>query len=103
MSDPVSSMSAVQSAIRPAAAGGPEAAGAANGPGFLDTLRNALDEVGQLQADADTKVSGLIRGNGEDVHTAMLAVEKADLTFQLMMQVRNKILAAYQEISQMQF
>ena len=38
-----------------------------------------------------------------DVHSAMIAVEKADLSFQLMMQVRSKIVAAYQEISRMQF
>jgi len=37
------------------------------------------------------------------LHTALIAVEKADLSFQLMMQVRNKIVSAYQEISRMQF
>jgi flagellar hook-basal body complex protein FliE len=71
--------------------------------GFVETLRGAIDESEQLQAAADAKVSGVLAGNGTDVHNAMIAVEKADLSFQLMMQVRNKIVAAYQEISRMQF
>jgi len=71
--------------------------------GFTETLRGAMDQVEQLQGEADTKTAALIEGRGMDVHSAMIAVEKADLSFQLMMQVRNKIVAAYQEISRMQF
>jgi flagellar hook-basal body complex protein FliE len=71
--------------------------------GFVETLRGAMDQVNQLQGAADTKVGALLQGNGMDVHSAMIAVEKADLSFQLMMQVRNKIVQAYQEISRMQF
>ena len=48
-------------------------------------------------------VAGVLTGTGTDVHSALIAVEKADLSFQLMMQVRNKIVSAYQEISRMQF
>ncbi|MBZ5597368.1 MAG: flagellar hook-basal body complex protein FliE [Acidobacteriia bacterium] len=70
---------------------------------FLDTLRGAMDQVEQLQGSAQSKVAALLDGSGMDVHSAMIAVEKADLSFQLMMQVRNKIVAAYQEISRMQF
>ena len=80
--------------------------GAARGPkewGFVETLRGAMDQAEQLQGTADTKVAALLEGNGMDVHNAMIAVEKADISFQLMMQVRNKIVAAYQEISRMQF
>jgi len=71
--------------------------------GFVETLRGAMDQVNQLQGAADTKMGALLEGNGMDVHSAMIAVEKADLSFELMMQVRNKIVAAYQEISRMQF
>ncbi|HTT33996.1 MAG TPA: flagellar hook-basal body complex protein FliE [Methylomirabilota bacterium] len=70
---------------------------------FMDTLRNAMDQVGQLQAEADGKVSTLLNGNGQDVHSAMIAVEKANLAFEMMVQVRNKIVAAYQQVSGMQF
>ncbi len=71
--------------------------------GFMETLRGAMDQVNQLQDTADTKVGAMLQGNGMDVHSAMIAVQKADLSFQLMMQVRNKIVQAYQEISRMQF
>ena len=71
--------------------------------GFVETLRGAMDQVNGLQNAADAKSGALLEGNGMDVHSAMIAVEQADLSFQLMMQVRNKIVAAYQEISRMQF
>ncbi len=63
---------------------------------FLETLETAMDQVQQLQSQADARVESLLKGNGTDVHSAMIAVEKADLSFQLMMQVRNKIVQAYQ-------
>jgi flagellar hook-basal body complex protein FliE len=97
MTNPISS-------IRPAPA--VESSGKTTGArewGFLETLRGAMDQVNDLQTSAETKVGALLEGNGMDVHSAMIAVEKADLSFQLMMQVRNKIVAAYQEISRMQF
>jgi flagellar hook-basal body complex protein FliE len=71
--------------------------------GFVETLRGAMDQVQELSAAADKSTGALIEGSGMDVHSAMIAVEKADLSFQLMMQVRSKIVAAYQEISRMQF
>jgi flagellar hook-basal body complex protein FliE len=74
-----------------------------SGGGFAETLRSALDEMGELQSDASTKVASVLEGGGGDVHSALIAVEKADLSFQLMLQVRNKIVSAYQEISRMQF
>ena len=72
-------------------------------PGFRDVLHSAIDDIQQLEGQAETKVAGVIEGNGADVHSALIAVEKADLSFQLMMQVRNKIVSAYEEISRMQF
>lgn len=75
----------------------------ASGEGFHGVLHSALDDVQQLQSQAESKVSGVLTGNGTDVHSALIAVEKADLSFQLMMQVRNKIVSAYEEISRMQF
>ena len=71
--------------------------------GFLETLKTTLNQVAQLQTEADRQVADVLRGNGEDIHAALIAVEKADLSFQLMMQVRNKIVQAYQEISRMPF
>ena len=71
--------------------------------GFPETLRTAMDDLENVQNQAEHKVSQLLEGDGMDVHSAMIAVEKAELSFQLMMQVRNKIVQAYQEISRMQF
>jgi flagellar hook-basal body complex protein FliE len=99
MSSPVSSLRILPAEIESAASAfSPPPTG-----GFSDTLRSAMGEMGELQSQAETKVAGVLEGNGADVHTALIAVEKADLSFQLMMQVRNKIVSAYQEISRMQF
>jgi len=97
MTDPISS-------VRMAVPGG-EVVKSAVGKewGFLETLHGAMDQVNELQGKADTKVASVLDGSGMDVHSAMIAVEKADLSFQMMMQVRNKIVAAYQEVSRMQF
>lgn len=76
---------------------------ASGGAEFMNTLRNAMDQVGQLQNDADAKVSQLLTGNGQDVHSAMIAVEKANLAFEMMVQVRNKIVQAYQQVSGIPF
>jgi len=70
---------------------------------FFQTLKTAIDKVEELQSGAAQQVAGLVEGNGQDLHSAMIAVEKADLSFQLMMQVRNKIVQAYQQVSQMNF
>jgi len=71
--------------------------------GFWDTLKDTLNQVQHVQNEADQKVTDLVTGKGEDIHSAMAAVEKADLSFQLVMQVRNKIVQAYQQVSQIQF
>jgi flagellar hook-basal body complex protein FliE len=76
---------------------------AAAEPGFRDLLHSAIDDIKELEGSAQAQVSGVLEGTGTDVHSAMIAVEKADLSFQLMMQVRNKIVSAYEEISRMQF
>lgn len=71
--------------------------------GFTELLQKAVQQVDGLQNQAQTKITDVVKGNGGDVHSAMIAVEKADLSFQLMLQVRNKIVAAYQEVSRMNF
>ncbi len=98
--NPVSSLR-----ILPADAGAAPLRSAAAAPdaGFRDVLHSAIDDIQQLEGQAQAKVAGVLDGGGTDVHSALIAVEKADLSFQLMMQVRNKIVSAYQEISRMQF
>jgi len=70
---------------------------------FLEILQQSMDQVEGAQGDATGEVAQLLNGKGADLHSAMIAVEKADLSYQLMMQVRNKIVQAYQTISNMQF
>jgi flagellar hook-basal body complex protein FliE len=70
---------------------------------FVKTLQDAMSQVSQLQSEADAHVGQLLTGNSQDVHSAMIAVEKASLAFEMMVQVRNKIVQAYQQVSGMQF
>jgi len=81
----------------------PAGTGSSSGGNFLETLQQSLDQAEGAQGDATAQVAQLLNGKGADLHSAMIAVEKADLSFQLMMQVRNKIVQAYQTISNMQF
>ena len=66
-------------------------------------LKTAINQVEELHGSAEQQVTDLLKGDRSDVHNVMIAVEKADIAFQLMMQVRNKIVSAYQEVSRMQF
>lgn len=70
-------------------------------------MNGAISSLRILPAEADASALRPANQSGpgfrEVLHSAMIAVEKADLSFQLMMQVRNKIVSAYQEISRMQF
>lgn len=77
--------------------------GPASDTDFMSTLRNAMDQVGELQSEADGKVAQLLTGNGQDVHSTMIAVQKANLAFEMMVQVRNKIVQAYQQVSGIPF
>jgi flagellar hook-basal body complex protein FliE len=71
--------------------------------GFSGVLSNVLQQVNQLNGGAEQQIGSLLKGGNTDMSTVMIAVEKADVAFQLMMQVRNKIVSAYQDIEKMQF
>ena len=73
------------------------------GSGFGDVLKSAINRVSDLQGNADQQVSNLMQGGQGDMSQTMVSVEKADVAFQLMMQVRNKVVSAYQDIEKMQF
>ena len=76
--------------------------GDADGPQFADILKQALQEVNEAQATSAQEARNLISGNSTDMHTAILAVQKADVSFQMMMAVRSKLVSAYQEVMRMQ-
>lgn len=74
----------------------------AEGRSFKDMLADAVTEVQKLQTEADQTVKQLVAGEIKDVSEAMVAVEKADVSFRTMMTVRSKVLTAYEEIMRMQ-
>ena len=74
--------------------------GAADG-GFKSILKGAIEDVNTLQLQADDAVAKLQTNKGS-MHEALIAMEKASLSFQTMLQVRNKIVDAYQEVMRMQ-
>lgn len=72
-------------------------------PGDFGRLfTDLLTKLSALQADADRLAAGLAAGEAVDLHEVMLALEKASLGLQLALQVRNKVVEAYQEIMRMQ-
>ncbi len=73
------------------------------GSSFSDVLKDAVSTVNSLHDNAATQVTNMMQNGNGDVNQVMIAVEKADISFQLMMQVRNKIVNAYQDIEKMQF
>jgi flagellar hook-basal body complex protein FliE len=82
----------------PDAAGGDRSGGSAS---FGRVLKDSLAQVNRLQHEADEAIRSLATGGTATLHDTMLAVQKADLSFRLMMQVRNKIVEAYQEVLRM--
>lgn len=76
--------------------------GAAPGASFSNFLGNMVNDVSAKQAEAGAAMKGVIAGNGVPLHQAMIAVEEASVSFQLMVEVRNKLLESYQELMRMQ-
>lgn len=70
------------------------------GPSFQDFLANSLDQVNNLQRDADQAVEKMFTGGDANPAEVLTAVQKADMSFRLVMQVRNKLVAAYQELKE---
>ena len=75
-----------------------EDTGAKNGLSFADTLTSSLNKVNDLQKEADEAIKDFVSGETRNIAETMIAVNKADLAFRLTMQVRNKIIEAYQEV-----
>lgn len=69
---------------------------------FSETLKDAVQSVNQLQKSADKASQELATGRTDNVADVMIAAEKADIALRVMVQVRNKIIDAYQEIMKMQ-
>lgn len=71
--------------------------------GFIDYFKNAISDVDKLQKEAENSVERMILGEEPYLHNTVIAYEKARLAFQLTVEVRNRLLEAYQEVMRMQF
>jgi flagellar hook-basal body complex protein FliE len=74
----------------------------AGGTSFKDVLGSAIQTVENARTNADQAVTQFLAGDGGDLHSTILASQRADLEFQMFLQVRNKVVSAYQEVMRMQ-
>ncbi|SHE35776.1 MULTISPECIES: flagellar hook-basal body complex protein FliE [Caloramator] len=69
---------------------------------FSNIIKEKLDKLNEKQLDAENKTIELIKGDAKDIHEVMLTVEEARLSLELAVQIRNKLVEAYQEINRIQ-
>ncbi len=69
---------------------------------FAQELRNALGNVNDMQVDSERAMSDIATGSVKDLHQAAIAIDKAEISMKLMLEVRNKALNAYKEITRTQ-
>jgi len=91
------SLAAAQTAIAE-----PSSPSAAGGTGFPRVLQSALDSATQSHAAAEAAVQDLALGRTDNLHNVMLQMAQADLSFRLVLEIRNRLTDAYQEIMKMQ-
>lgn len=76
----------------------PSGNSAVEGASFSDILKNAISGVNDAQQAANTAVEQALSGESTDVYDTMIALQKADTSLKMMLEVRNKLLEAYQEV-----
>ena len=76
--------------------------GVSNNASFGEFLANSIGEVNSLQNQANESIQRLVTGENKNIHETMLTVEKAEIAFKTMNQVRQKVLDAYREVMKMQ-
>lgn len=97
----IQGISQVVSTIADRSAGGSTGVSGESG-GFLDSLKSAIGKANDVQVQAGQAVDALMTGQTQDLHRTMVALQQADVSFQLMMQIRNKLVTAYEDIQRMQ-
>ena len=95
---PVSSIAPVDRTIEPNIA----SPGAAQKPSFQDVFSSAIQHVEASGANADKAAESFMTGGNQELHSTILAAQNAELDFEIFMQVRNKVVSAYEEIMKMQ-
>jgi flagellar hook-basal body complex protein FliE len=69
---------------------------------FYDILKDSFKQLNQYQLDADENIQNLVTGQVDDIHSVMIAIQKAQISLQFAVQIRNRVMDAYQEIMRMQ-
>lgn len=100
MTDPVGLIGSINHVLPPMPAIG-AGGGAEKGPGFRQLLNEQIERVNQLQRDATEAIEDLSVGKRDDIESVLIATQKADMAFKLLLQVRNKVIDAYDEVRQM--
>jgi len=72
-----------------------------NSVSFGNMLTDSIKQVNRLQVEADSNINDLAAGKQTDIHRTMIAMEKASISFELLMQIRNKVISAYDKIMRM--
>jgi flagellar hook-basal body complex protein FliE len=80
----------------------PVSVSSSSGANFENMLGSMVNEVAQKQAAASGAVTGLLSGQNVSLHQAMISMEEANVSFQMMVEVRNRLLDGYQELMRMQ-
>ncbi|HMF63416.1 MAG TPA: flagellar hook-basal body complex protein FliE [Edaphobacter sp.] len=93
----------IAGAVNSLLGGGGTAAKAQAETPFAGVFRSMVEQTSALDQKASQAVTGLLNGQGVEIHDAMIATQKADMAFELALQVRNKAVAAYQQMMGMQF
>lgn len=73
----------------------------ARGTGFVDTLREAVDSVNRQAVEADKAAADLSSGTAPNIHEAMIAMQKASISMQLMVNMTNKLIEGYNELTRL--
>ena len=72
-----------------------------NAVSFGNMLIDSMTQVNRMQVEADSNINDLATGKQPDIHRTMIAMEKASISFELLMQIRNKVISAYDSIMRM--
>jgi len=80
----------------------PSLTGPGGGEGFGAAMLQAVERINQLQLGSAAEIREWLTGESEDLHRTLLSVQKADLAFTMLLEARNKVVQAYQEIMRMQ-
>ena len=73
-----------------------------SGEGFGSVMKDAIDSIDQTQKSAEQEIAKAVTGESPDIHKTIIALQTADLKFQLGLQVRNKLIGAFDEVMRMQ-